>query len=44
MLPRPSDIADAVLYLAKAEAVTGQTIAVDAGAHMESFPRDFMHL
>ncbi len=44
LLPRPDDIAAAVLYLARAEAVTGQVIAVDGGAHMESFPHDFMHL
>jgi NAD(P)-dependent dehydrogenase (short-subunit alcohol dehydrogenase family) len=28
------DIADAVLYLARAEAITGQMIAVDAGQHL----------
>jgi NAD(P)-dependent dehydrogenase (short-subunit alcohol dehydrogenase family) len=28
------DIADAVLYLAKARNVTGQMIAVDAGQHL----------
>lgn len=43
-LPEPDDIAEAVLYLARARAVTGQVIAVDGGAHMESYPRDFMHL
>lgn len=43
-LPTPQDIAEAVLYLARARAVTGQVIAVDGGAHMQSFPRDFMHL
>ncbi len=42
-LPAASDIADAVLYLARAEAVTGQTIFVDCGAHLESFRRDFMN-
>jgi NAD(P)-dependent dehydrogenase (short-subunit alcohol dehydrogenase family) len=31
----PDDIADAVLYLAKARNVTGQMIAVDAGQHLE---------
>ncbi len=30
----PDDIADAVLYLAKARNVTGQMIAVDAGQHL----------
>jgi len=41
---RPDDIAAAVLYLAEAEAVTGQLLFVDGGAHLESFPRDFVHL
>ena len=43
-LPQPQDIAQAVLYLAEAASVTGQVIAVDRGAHLESYPRDFMHL
>jgi len=43
-LPASEDVADAVLYLARASSVTGQTLYVDAGAHMRSFPRDFMHL
>lgn len=43
-LPDPSQIAEAVLYLARARAVTGQVIAVDGGAHMESYARDFMFL
>lgn len=43
-LPTPEQIAQAVLYLARATAVTGQVIAVDAGAHMESFARDFLYL
>jgi len=43
-LPGPSQIAEAVLYLARARAVTGQVIAVDGGAHMESYARDFMFL
>lgn len=43
-LPQPEQIAQAVLYLAQAEAVTGQVIAVDGGAHMQSYARDFMHL
>ena len=30
-LPKPSDIADAVVYLAGARSVTGQTLTVDAG-------------
>jgi len=32
--PTPDDIAAAVVYLAKAEAVTGVTIAVDGGQHL----------
>lgn len=43
-LPASEDVADAVLYLARASSITGQTLYVDAGAHMRSFPRDFMHL
>ena len=43
-LPTPNDIADAVLYLVGAKAVTGQTIFVDGGANLLSFDRDFAHL
>lgn len=43
-LPSPAGVADAVLYLARATDVTGQTIFVDGGAHLKSFERDFMHL
>ena len=43
-LPSPSAVAEAVLYLAQATDVTGQTIFVDGGAHLKSFDRDFMHL
>lgn len=43
-LPLPEDIADAVFYLASARAVTGQTIFVDAGAHLEAYARDFLYL
>lgn len=43
-LPSPDDIADAVLYLAQAGAVTGQTIFVDGGASLKSFDRDFVYL
>lgn len=43
-LPTPAQIADAVAWLAQADAVTGQTIFVDGGAHMISFDRDFVHL
>lgn len=43
-LPRPEQIADAVVYLARAEAVTGQTIFVDGGAHLAPLGRDFVVL
>lgn len=43
-LPTPVQIADAVVYLARAEAVTGQTIFVDGGAHMTPMARDFVAL
>jgi len=43
-LPSPTAVAEAVLYLARAVDVTGQTIFVDGGAHLKSFDRDFMHL
>lgn len=43
-LPEPAEIADAVLWLAQAESVTGQTIYVDGGANLISFARDFVHL
>lgn len=43
-LPDPADIAEAVLYLARAGAVTGQTLFVDGGAHLCQFSRDFLFL
>lgn len=43
-LASPDEIAAAVLFLAQARAVTGQTIFVDGGAHLESFARDFVYL
>lgn len=43
-LPEPADVAEAVAYLATARAVTGQTLFVDGGAALESFPRDFVHM
>ena len=43
-LPDPDEIADAVVWLAQAEAVTGQTIFVDGGASLKQFDRDFMFL
>ena len=43
-LPSPEDIAGAVVYLARAPAVTGQTLFVDAGANLEAYARDFVYL
>ena len=43
-LPDPINVAEAVLYLAKARDVTGQILFVDGGANLKSFSRDFMHL
>lgn len=43
-LATPRDIADAVLFLAQAEGITGQAIFVDAGANLKSFGRDFAYL
>jgi NAD(P)-dependent dehydrogenase (short-subunit alcohol dehydrogenase family) len=43
-LPSPSDIADAVAFLASAESTTGQTLFVDGGASLKSFDRDFVFL
>ena len=43
-LSRPEDIADAVLHLATARATTGETLFVDGGANLESYPRDFLYL
>ncbi len=43
-LPDPTNVAEAVLYLAKARNVTGQILFVDSGANLKSFARDFMHL
>lgn len=43
-LSSPEDIAKAVLFLADSGSVTGQTVFVDGGAHLESFDRDFVFL
>lgn len=37
----PDDIAQAALYLAHTQSVTGQILYVDGGAHLKSFERDF---
>jgi NAD(P)-dependent dehydrogenase (short-subunit alcohol dehydrogenase family) len=42
--PTPTAIADAVLYLARAEHVTGQTMFVDGGAGLKAWDRDFVYL
>jgi NAD(P)-dependent dehydrogenase (short-subunit alcohol dehydrogenase family) len=43
-LATPEQIADAAAWLAQAGTVTGQTIFVDAGANLEAYARDFVHL
>lgn len=43
-LPAPEDVAAAVVFLADAPSITGQTLFVDAGASLKSFDRDFVHL
>jgi pteridine reductase len=43
-LPDPGEIAAAVAFLAGAQSITGQTIFVDGGAHLESYDRDFVRL
>lgn len=43
-LPSPEDVGDAVLFLAQATAITGQTIFVDGGASMSPLGRDFVYL
>jgi pteridine reductase len=44
LLPTPQDVADAVLWLQRAKATTGQTIFVDGGANLKSFARDFLFM
>lgn len=43
-LPDPAEIAGAVVFLAQARAITGQTLFVDGGAHLCRYPRDFLFL
>lgn len=43
-LPEVDEIANAVLWLASAESVTGQTIFVDGGAALKAYDRDFLFL
>ncbi len=40
----PEDVAAAVLYAATARAVTGTTLLVDGGQHLQPLPRDVMFL
>lgn len=40
----PEDVAAAVVYLARAQAVTGTTLLVDGGQHLLPSPRDVMFL
>ncbi|MBA2934167.1 SDR family oxidoreductase [Sphingomonas sp. CGMCC 1.13654] len=44
LLPGPAEIAEAVVFLARARAITGQTLFVDGGAHLRHYPRDFLFL
>lgn len=44
LLPDPAEIAGAVVYLAQARSITGQTLFVDGGAHLCRFSRDFLFL
>jgi NAD(P)-dependent dehydrogenase (short-subunit alcohol dehydrogenase family) len=44
LLAKPEEIADAVVWLAGARAVTGQVIFVDGGAHLRQYERDFVFL
>ena len=43
-LPTIEDIAMSVVHLARARAVTGQTLFVDGGASLEAYPRDFLYM
>ena len=43
-LPTTADIAASVVHLARAQAVTGQTLFVDGGANLEAYPRDFLYM
>jgi NAD(P)-dependent dehydrogenase (short-subunit alcohol dehydrogenase family) len=41
---QPEDIASAVVFIAKASAITGTTLLVDGGQHLVGSPRDVMFL
>lgn len=40
----PKNIADAIVWLAKAEAITGTTLIIDGGQHLISSPRDVVFM
>ncbi len=40
----PQDVADAVCYVAAARALTGTTLLVDGGQHLQPVPRDVMFI
>jgi NAD(P)-dependent dehydrogenase (short-subunit alcohol dehydrogenase family) len=40
----PEDIAQAILYINQAQALTGTVLYVDGGQHLQSSPRDVMFL
>jgi NAD(P)-dependent dehydrogenase (short-subunit alcohol dehydrogenase family) len=40
----PEDIAQAILYITQAQAMTGSVLYVDGGQHLQSSPRDVMFL
>jgi NAD(P)-dependent dehydrogenase (short-subunit alcohol dehydrogenase family) len=41
---RPDEIADAALYLAKAEWVTGEVLDINGGAHLQRYPDLYKHV
>jgi NAD(P)-dependent dehydrogenase (short-subunit alcohol dehydrogenase family) len=41
---RPEDVASAVAFVARAQAITGTTLLVDGGQHLVGSPRDVMFL
>jgi NAD(P)-dependent dehydrogenase (short-subunit alcohol dehydrogenase family) len=44
MTSTPEDVADAVLFLLRAKAVTGEVLTVDGGQHLVPADRDIMFL
>ena len=41
---RPENVASAVVFVAKAQAITSTTLLVDGGQHLVASPRDMMFL